>query len=328
MRIARRDFFNVALFGGFYCGVAGYGAKEAEFRKSPVLQPTITNHNDSGQGIIHEGKTLLISITFDADVEQISGSLPVDLLTSGKERLIEPQPLFFYPAGNRRTFRAILSAPLDALDGQQTLLKFAATIGSTTREWGSPYRIERGNYRASSFTVNKNFSSPSPEIVAQMRRDFEVTAQIYRRRNPRQWQEPFQLPVSSSSRHNFGDRRTVNGTKRYRHAGLDFTSPIGTPVRAINSGIVVFSGEQWTPGQTICLDHGGGIFSKYMHLSERLVSEGEAVKRGQVIATTGRSGGQKPGPHLHLDMVINGSHVDPVDFFRTALRLLTLETAG
>jgi murein DD-endopeptidase MepM/ murein hydrolase activator NlpD len=196
------------------------------------------------------------------------------------------------------------------------------------REYNSPYQIQRGSYRSSSFSVDKNFSSPSPEIVERMRRDFEITAQIYRRRSPRQWHEPFQLPVTSASRNNFGDRRIVNGTKHYRHAGLDFASPTGTPVHASNNGIVAFSGEQWTPGQTIFLDHGGGIFSKYMHLSERLVSEGETVKRGQVIAATGHSGGQKPGPHLHMDMVINGSHVDPLDFFRTASRLLILESAG
>jgi murein DD-endopeptidase MepM/ murein hydrolase activator NlpD len=116
----------------------------------------------------------------------------------------------------------------------------------------------------------------------------------------------------------------VNSTKRYSHGGLDYRAPKGTPVRAINDAIVALSEEQWTPGQAICLDHGGGIFSKYIHLSERRVREGDAVTRGQIIALSGNTGGQKPPPHLHMDMVVNGTHVDPKDFINTAAQLLAL----
>jgi murein DD-endopeptidase MepM/ murein hydrolase activator NlpD len=118
-------------------------------------------------------------------------------------------------------------------------------------------------------------------------------------------------------------RRTVNRTKRYRHIGLDFLASTGTPVKAMNDGTVVLSTEQWTPGQTVIVDHGGSIFSKYNHLSERRVREGDAVTRGQVIALSGRSGGQKTPPHLHLDIFINRTPVDPEDFMRTAARLIS-----
>jgi murein DD-endopeptidase MepM/ murein hydrolase activator NlpD len=93
----------------------------------------------------------------------------------------------------------------------------------------------------------------------------------------------------------------------------------------MNDGRVVLSTEQWVPGQTVCIDHGGGVFTRYLHLAERHVSEGDEVRRGEVIGLSGHSGGQRPGPHLHLDVVVNGSHVDPLAFVQTAAQLCSLE---
>jgi murein DD-endopeptidase MepM/ murein hydrolase activator NlpD len=139
------------------------------------------------------------------------------------------------------------------------------------------------------------------------------------------WSDGFVPPVSQPSKNNFGLRRTVNGTLNYRHAGLDFPVPIGTPVRAINAGRVAFSGEQWTQGQMVVVDHGGGIFSRYLHLSERRVALGELVGRGDIVGRSGDTGGQRPGPHLHLDTYVNGTAVDPRSLGRTAWHLLDLE---
>ena len=127
-----------------------------------------------------------------------------------------------------------------------------------------------------------------------MRYDFETMINIYKRRTPRGWFDSFVPPVEGADKDNYGDKRTYNQTKRARHAGLDYTAPLDTPVAAINDGVVAFSGEQWTPGETVCIDHGGGVFSKYMHLSKRLVHESATVKRGEVIGLSGKSGGQKP----------------------------------
>jgi murein DD-endopeptidase MepM/ murein hydrolase activator NlpD len=99
-------------------------------------------------------------------------------------------------------------------------------------------------------------------------------------------------------------------------------------VRAINDGRVAFSGEQWTPGQVVILDHGGGIFSRYLHLSKRHVAVGDHVGRGDVIGLSGRSGGQQPAPHLHLDTFVNGTPVNPRSLQQTASRLLDLERAA
>ena len=94
MHISRRKFFQVSLLSGFSLYPNSQGKNERLLRKRLPFQPTITNYNETGRGIIIEGKTLLIAIALDADAEMVEGSLPVELLPSGNERLIEPQPLF------------------------------------------------------------------------------------------------------------------------------------------------------------------------------------------------------------------------------------------
>lgn len=292
-------------------------------------KPLVNNHNPGGQAIVSEGKTLLVTFSFPSPIADLNGSLPIEIepVSTAGVRLIEPQPLYFYPAGDSRTFQTIITAPLDAIGGTRLIYLSAKESNNSMSQWSFPYSIQRGSYRRSSLTLDKNFSAPLPDITARMQRDFETMVKIYRQRTLPVWQESFVLPVMGQDRGNFGDHRTVNKTKHYRHSGLDFHAPYDTPVRAINSGKVVVSGVQWVAGETICLDHGGGVFSKYLHLSRRLVKEGDNVARGQVIARSGNSGGQKPSPHLHLDLIVNGIRVDPKDFMKTAGQLRNLLTS-
>lgn len=288
--------------------------------------PTITNYNAGGRALVIEGKTLLIALSFSSDMESLSGSLPVRIQpeSTGGQILTEPQELYFYPVGGRRNYRTILTAPLDAVPGTYDLRIAARTARGRVSEWTFPYAIERGVYRSTSLTLNREFSSPSPEVAARMRQDFETDVEIFRRVTPRKWNAPFIRPVPGRDNDNFGVRRTVNNTKRYRHIGLDFRASTGTPVQAMNDGVVALSAEQWTPGQTVIIDHGGSIFSKYNHLSERRVETGQSVKRGQVIALSGSSGGQNSPPHLHLDIIVNRTAVDPEDFMLTAAQLISV----
>jgi murein DD-endopeptidase MepM/ murein hydrolase activator NlpD len=324
MSLSRRRFLGALAASAPFVLTGARGGTAQVRRVDP--SPTIINYNAAGRPLIVEGRTLLIELGFPFEVESLSGSLPVPIQpeAAGGQLLLEPQELYFYPVGGRRTYRVILSAPLDSVMGSHTLRVRARIAGGINSEWTFPYFIERGPYRSTSLTLDEDFSAPPPEVAARMRQDFLTDVEILKRVSARRWTMPFVRPVAGRDNDNFGVRRTVNRTKRYRHIGLDFRASMGTPVQAINDGTVALSTEQWTAGQTIIIDHGGSIFSKYNHLSERRVQTGQTVTRGQVIALSGRSGGQNSPPHLHLDTFINRTAVDPEDFMRTAAQLISV----
>ena len=99
------------------------------------------------------------------------------------------------------------------------------------------------------------------------------------------------------------------------HHGIDLSVDIGTPVYATGDGKVLraYSGSGY--GQTIDIDHGFGYLTRYAHLSEILVSEGQQVKRGQRIALSGNSGTRTVGPHLHYEVHHRSEPQNPMKFF-------------
>ncbi|MCX4333964.1 MAG: M23 family metallopeptidase [Bacteroidales bacterium] len=112
----------------------------------------------------------------------------------------------------------------------------------------------------------------------------------------------------------FGVRTDPVYGGRAMHSGLDFAMPIGNPVYSTGDGIV----EKVTEGRSgygnnVVVDHGFGYKTRYAHLSEILVEEGMAVKRGDTLGKTGNSG-KSSGPHLHYEVIYKGRHVNPVNY--------------
>jgi murein DD-endopeptidase MepM/ murein hydrolase activator NlpD len=97
------------------------------------------------------------------------------------------------------------------------------------------------------------------------------------------------------------------------HEGIDVTAPMGTPIEAPAAGVVIESGWESGYGNTITIDHGYGIVTKFAHTSKILVREGQRVSRGQRIALVGNSG-LATGPHLHYEVHVNGRPVDPLRY--------------
>ena len=97
------------------------------------------------------------------------------------------------------------------------------------------------------------------------------------------------------------------------HEGIDVTAPMGTPIEAPAGGLVTETGWESGYGNTITIDHGYSITTKFAHTSKILVHEGQRVTRGQRIALVGNSG-LATGPHLHYEVHVNGRPVDPLRY--------------
>jgi murein DD-endopeptidase MepM/ murein hydrolase activator NlpD len=95
------------------------------------------------------------------------------------------------------------------------------------------------------------------------------------------------------------------------HPGVDFGAVEGTPVFAVGSGKVEISRLSASAGEYIILNHGNGYITKYMHLSARMVNEGDTVQRGAIIGAVGNTG-YSFGAHLHFQINANGLPVDPM----------------
>ncbi len=120
---------------------------------------------------------------------------------------------------------------------------------------------------------------------------------------------PSRGPITS----NFGSRfHPVLGYSRF-HAGTDFGAEHGSPIFAAETGVVIYSGWYGGYGDAVILDHGGGVTTLYAHASRLDVYEGQAVKKGDVIAAIGTTG-LSTGPHLHFEVRRGGEPVDPLAF--------------
>src|SRR5206468_13035384 len=108
--------------------------------------------------------------------------------------------------------------------------------------------------------------------------------------NERLWSGPFVAPVSAVISDVFGTARVFNQELKSRHLGLDYGVPAGTPVHAVNRGTVILARPLYFEGSCVVIDHGQGLLSLYLHLSEFSVKEGDQVETGQLIGLSGGSG--------------------------------------
>jgi murein DD-endopeptidase MepM/ murein hydrolase activator NlpD len=172
-------------------------------------------------------------------------------------------------------------------------------------------RIAPAHYPRVAITVSKQFTEPNPEQLKQIAADKQVKKDVFSRTGPeQQWAGNFEPPVNAPTSGVFGTERVFNGEVKSRHLGLDYAAPAGTPVHAINAGTVLLAQKLYFEGGFIVIDHGQGLMSLYLHLSDFKVKEGDAVTTGEIIAQSGASG-RATGAHLHLAVRWQGVYLDP-----------------
>ena len=101
--------------------------------------------------------------------------------------------------------------------------------------------------------------------------------------------------------------------RKSTHTGLDISAVTGTDIKVVADGTVISAGYSGSYGYLVKVDHGNGVETWYAHTSKMYVKKGDTVKAGDVIAAVG-STGNSTGPHLHLEIRVNGEHVDPQDY--------------
>ncbi len=158
------------------------------------------------------------------------------------------------------------------------------------------YDIQRVN------GLPQNTVTPPPEVLARIKQE---AADIYlaRQRDTAgdDFLSGFDWPAPGIESGVFGSQRIDNGVPMTPHFGVDMAAPTGTPIHAPARGIVSLSADHYLNGGFTLIDHGQGVSTSYLHQSKRLVKEGDAIKRGQLIGHVGQTG-RATGPHLHWAM--------------------------
>jgi murein DD-endopeptidase MepM/ murein hydrolase activator NlpD len=120
-------------------------------------------------------------------------------------------------------------------------------------------------------------------------------------------------PVRGIITAGFGQRMDPFTGEGTFHTGVDIAAPVRTPIRAAADGILFYAGPDAAYGNEALIDHGYGLTTKYGHLSTLAVVVGQEVSRGQIIGTVGMTG-RATGPHLHYEVLVGGTPVNPVTY--------------
>jgi len=219
--------------------------------------------------------------------------------------------VFFNFDGRDRAWYGFAGVAIDAVEGRSRLTLEAITASGGRFSYVHPFRVELAIYHTTALSVAGQYTEPDPETLARIEEEQELKKEAFAPVTPyRLWSGNFETPVDSRTTGEFGARRTFNRKVQSVHQGLDFRAETGTPVGAMNSGVVILAREMFYEGGFVVIDHGQGLSTLYMHLSEINVREGASVEKRQIIGLSGGTG-RATAPHLHVGVRWQGIYLDP-----------------
>lgn len=186
-------------------------------------------------------------------------------------------------------------------------------LSAGKREKVLKLNVKRTRYPTQFLALPDEKVALSPADLKRAETEDERLKNIWQASSERLFDEKFLMPLESEVSTAFGVRRVINNKKISVHRGIDIRGDEGEEVMASNQGRVVLAEELFFGGRTVILDHGLGVFTVYMHLSDYAVSVGEVVPKGGCIGFVG-STGRASGPHLHFGVKAMGTSVNPVSF--------------
>ena len=212
----------------------------------------------------------------------------------------------------RKFWFALAGVSLETTPGTYPIELRAEAAAGVPLTFRQNIRVARQRYpKVVVLKVPEKFTAPDPEQLRVIDHDKQVKADIFKTVSPaREWKGSFERPVAADISDVFGVQRVFNGAVQSTHQGLDFRVPTGTPVAAVNAGTIILARPLYFEGNCIVIDHGQGLLTLYLHLSEFRVKEGDQVTRGQNIALSGGTG-RATGPHLHLAVRWQGVYLNP-----------------
>ena len=177
------------------------------------------------------------------------------------------------------------------------------------------FKIADAHYPSETLKVDNRKINPHKKTwFGSRRRLRRSTRFMASRRLPNSGDGAFVHPTDTIITDQFGMKRLYNGQLRSYHGGMDFRAAIGTPIHASAAGRVLLAKDLFYSGGTVIIDHGYGLLTMYFHQSKIIAKKGQMIAQGDLIGLSGKTG-RVTGPHLHFQVVVHGTKVNPKDLF-------------
>lgn len=241
-----------------------------------------------------------------SELEEANPDINGTLLKIGQEvRLIKPEPAFNVQVKYEQVAKESISATVkyvntDSLFRGQQRVEEAGSNGQ--KEVTYLVSVENGKVLEKSIVDEVVLEEPKTKVVA-VGTKLMVASRGGGGSGPLGW--PLRGYITSPYGYRSGGF----------HTGIDINGKTGNPIYASEAGKVIFSGWRGGYGNLVIIDHGNGVSTYYAHASQRLVSSGAQVNRGDLVARVG-STGNSTGPHLHFEVRINGQPDNPTKYLR------------